>query len=125
MFEISKEVLGLVLDDEVSVIDDIETKWGMEVLPIWTKLNKRRYLNIHELAYKYKEWAWSQGYLVDSGLSLSSYGFVELYLMEQVEELGDDAPKIDIGHMGAISEIEPLNAIWICQEYIYKQVEGK
>jgi len=65
---ISKELLSEVTDDNVIRIDDFPNEYTNDLL--YTQTNESRpyteSINIYELAYKCKEWAFEQGYTIKS-----------------------------------------------------------
>ena len=63
---ISKELLSEVLGTDLTSLGKVSLEDAH--LCLWDSLNDSPYMawNIHELAHKCKEWAWKQGYIINS-----------------------------------------------------------
>ena len=70
---ISKELLSEVLGKDAYPYDYAQNGRVLRYA-FFESINRKRYINIYELAYKCKEWAYKQGFVILSGHSAYSIG---------------------------------------------------
>ena len=54
----------------------------------YKKINEEKIIGVHLLQNYCKEWAWSQGYIFGSGMAISSWGYAELFKIEDINTYG-------------------------------------
>lgn len=62
---ISKELLGEVLGRDAHPYDYVQNGRALRYA-FFESINRKRHINIYELAYKCKEWAFDKGYSLES-----------------------------------------------------------
>lgn len=111
---ISKELLGEVLERDVDKVKDIEANtliYGCVHSDGWYDE-----INIYELAHKCKEWAYSQGYIISSGLTpvlgVNKDGWAEVF---------SSSTPLD-GKLHTFKQLSEPEAIFKASEYILKEI---
>ena len=78
-------------------------------------------INLDTLGRKCKEYAFENGYLINSGISMSGHGYAELYSIESISSFEVENP-IDFGDSKSILEV---HHIILATQWVYDKVKGQ